>query len=186
MTMIADLYQRIINWFREKLNLDEVIEDEEIGDPKPKNSKRVKSSKSKNTKQNIKTSEKTMPKMDLLCRDNLSYEEKTYLARFAMDPGYKVLIRLMEDACHQAVSEVIKLDPIIEKESYVESLKAQQQIARAMNQFSATLRKSIEIYAKSIIDAESSPTAEEEETNPLIRATTVKFPVREDLINQRK
>lgn len=171
--MIRDLYDRIIRWFREKFNLDEV-EYHEIEDPEP-----IKE------KQNIK-SEKTMPKMDLLCRDNLTLEEKTYLARFAMDPGYRVLIKLMNDACSQATAEVMKLDPVVEKESYVESLKAQQQIARAMSQFSATLCKSIDVYAKSIIDAESSPTAEEEETNPLRRATTVKFPVREDLINQRK
>lgn len=89
--------------------------------------------------------------MDLLCGNELSLDERSYLARLSLDPGYAILKRLMADACRQATEDVIKLDPTVDE--YAEKLKSLQQIARAMNQFSANLIKSIDAYANSVLHA---------------------------------
>ena len=122
--------------------------------------------------------------MKLLCDGNLSLDEKTYLARLSLDPGFVVLRKLMENACEKATAEVIKLDPVTD--NYDKRLAALQWTARAKNSFATDLIASIMAYAQSILNAEQVDNEEDEQSNPLRRATTVKFPVREDLINQRK
>ena len=122
--------------------------------------------------------------MKLLCDGDLTLDEKTYLARLSMDPGFVVLKKLCADACEKATAEVIRLDPMTD--NYDKKLASLQWTARSINDFSSTLIKSILAYAQSVLHAEQAENEEDEQSNPLRRATTVKFPVRQDLINQGK
>ena len=118
--------------------------------------------------------------MKLLCDGELTMEEKSYLARLSVDPGFVVLKKLMGDACQKATEDVIKLDPTIE--DYDKKLAALHWTARSMNDFSATLIKSVLAYTQSILDAEQTQTGEDATENPLLKRVKVQFPIRQDLI----
>lgn len=87
----------------------------------------------------------------LLCED-LPFDERMHLASFNMTPAYQIVKRMMNDACSKATAEVIKLDPLTEQ--YENKLKCLQLVARATNDFSATLLKSIEVHAQAAFQME--------------------------------
>jgi len=86
--------------------------------------------------------------MDMLCYDELTNEEKMRLDGLSTHPGFPVLKKLMEHACWKATQEVIKLSPRTERFDQV--LAALQHEARAMNDFSSTLIKSIQAHSQAI------------------------------------
>jgi hypothetical protein len=76
---------------------------------------------------------------------DLRPEEKVLLASLATHQGFPVFYKLAEECCLKAQGDVVKIDP--SDPNYVEQLKAAQQIARAMNQFSANLFASCNWHA---------------------------------------
>jgi hypothetical protein len=84
--------------------------------------------------------------MNPLSYENMSLEDKQYLGGLSQHPGYPILQRLMEDACRQATEAVIRLDPT--DNEYDRKLKSLQMTARIMNDFCATLIKSIVMHTQ--------------------------------------
>lgn len=82
--------------------------------------------------------------------ENLSYEDRISLAQLTTAPGWKILVKLMAEACRKATEEVIKLDPTVDR--YPEKVAALQTTARAMNKFSGDVLDSIKIHQRSAID----------------------------------
>lgn len=111
--------------------------------------------------------------MKPLCLDTLSPEDRVYLGNMSAHPGYQVLKKLISDACKQATEAVIKLDPA--DDQYDRKLKALQFTARAVNDFSSTLLKSVEMHSlmAAAEDAKKEEGGSEEQTitvgNPLKR-----------------
>jgi hypothetical protein len=77
---------------------------------------------------------------------NLKPQEQEALAHMTYVPGFPILVRLMEEACSQAVAEVIKVNPADPK--YNEMLKSTQLEARAMSEFSNALIKSMGYHVR--------------------------------------
>lgn len=112
--------------------------------------------------------------MKPLCIDTLTSEERIYLGNMASHPGFIVFKKLVADACKQATEEVVRLDPV--DDGYERKLKALQFSARAINQFSAMLIKSIEMHSlAAVLEEENKELEEQEEVveirvgNPLAR-----------------
>ena len=76
----------------------------------------------------------------LLC-DDLQLVEKVTLGSLVSQPGYAVLVKMLDAACSQATKDVIKLDPT--EKGYTQKLIALQGRARHMNEFSSLVLKSI-------------------------------------------
>lgn len=76
---------------------------------------------------------------------NLREEEKIQLAGLCMHPGFPVLVKLASEACLQANSEIVKVDPA--NPQYLEILKSAQLMARAMSKFSSDLFASCRWHA---------------------------------------
>lgn len=77
---------------------------------------------------------------------NLKPQQREALAALTYMPGFPVLVQLMEEACSQAVADVIKVSPKDPK--YDEMLKSLQLEARAMSAFSDALLRSMEFHVK--------------------------------------
>lgn len=71
--------------------------------------------------------------------------ERAQLINMTFHPGYQILIHMMNQACELATAAVIKLDPIV-TEDFDRKLSSLQNIARATNDFCASLIKSIEAH----------------------------------------
>jgi hypothetical protein len=84
--------------------------------------------------------------MDPLLSDSLNVTDRTYLGSLTFHEGYKVLIRMANEACARKNAEVIKLNP--EDPQYSRKLAALQMTARAASEFSALLFKSVEWHAQ--------------------------------------
>jgi len=84
----------------------------------------------------------------MLCRD-LTFAEQSILANLAQHPGFEILTRLMDECCIQSAREPIKLDPTAE--DYTTKLMKLTLIARAMNEFCATLRKSVNAHIEAAV-----------------------------------
>lgn len=100
-----------------------------------------------------------------LLGQNLNHEERILLAQLTTQPGWRVLVKLMAEACRAATEEVIKLDPTAER--YSEKVQGLQIAARSMNKFSAEVLDSVKLHQRRAIqDANSSqnPAAEERKT----------------------
>lgn len=102
-----------------------------------------------------------MPDRNLLGQ-NLTFEERISLAQLTTQPGWKILVRLMAEACRNATEEVIKLNPTVPR--YPEVLAGLQTTARAMNKFSAEVLDSIRVHQQKTVkeaqDKESPESAE--------------------------
>ena len=79
-----------------------------------------------------------------LLGQNLNHEERILLAQLTTQPGWKVLVKLMAEACRNATEEVIKLNPVAER--YAEQVVGLQTTARAMNKFSAEVLDSVKLH----------------------------------------
>ena len=83
--------------------------------------------------------------MDPFCYETLTQEQRLYLSSFAKHPGFIVLKKMMEDACSQATTAVIKLNP--DDKDFDVKLKNRQMTARIVNEICATLIKSIVMHS---------------------------------------
>jgi TRAP-type mannitol/chloroaromatic compound transport system substrate-binding protein len=79
----------------------------------------------------------------------LSYDERIGLAQLVNQPGWKILVRLMAEACRNATEEVIKLKPTAER--YAEVLAGLQTTAHAMNKFSAEVLDSVKVHQRAAV-----------------------------------
>ena len=84
--------------------------------------------------------------MATLLGTNLSLEKRLLLGQLSQTAGWIVLRELMEEMCIEATKKVMKADP--EEEKYPAVLQRLQLEARAMNDFSLSLIKSIEHQVK--------------------------------------
>ena len=73
--------------------------------------------------------------------ESLTQTERLYLNGLTQHDGYKVLVKLMDEACRIATQDVMKLDP--EEDKYESKLKARSQRARNIAEFSVAILKSI-------------------------------------------
>ena len=86
-----------------------------------------------------------------LLGQGLNHDERISLAQLTTQPGWKVLVRMMAEACRAATEDVIKLKPTTER--YPEQLVGLQTLAHAMNKFSAELLDSVKLHqTKALID----------------------------------
>ena len=81
-----------------------------------------------------------------LMGQNLSHEERILLAQLTAQPGWKILVKMMAEACRQATEDVIKLDPTSPR--YSEVVVGLQTTARATNKFSAEVLDSVKLHQK--------------------------------------
>jgi TRAP-type mannitol/chloroaromatic compound transport system substrate-binding protein len=84
-----------------------------------------------------------------LLGDGLPFEERLALAQLVNQPGWKILVKLMAEACHAATVEVIKLKPT--QERYSEVLAGLQTTAHAMNKFSAEVLDSVKLHQRNAV-----------------------------------
>lgn len=84
-----------------------------------------------------------------LLGENLSQEERIVLAQLTHQPGWRVLVKMMAEACREATELVIKLEPGSER--YQERLAGLQSTARAMNKFSAELLDSVKVHQRNVV-----------------------------------
>ena len=78
--------------------------------------------------------------------DNLTMEERLYLGQMTMMPGWVVLKEMIQEECLEATKEIVKLSP--ETEKYSEILTRLHLESRALNEFAASLIKSMEFQVK--------------------------------------
>jgi hypothetical protein len=79
----------------------------------------------------------------------LNFDERISLAQLTTQPGWKVLVHVMAEACRRATEEVIKLDPSVER--YDQKVIALQTTARAINKFSADVLDSVRVHQQTAV-----------------------------------
>jgi hypothetical protein len=89
--------------------------------------------------------EKQAPK--ILVPD-LPQAKKVMLLQTTMTPGWKVIVEIANEACRQAMTDTIKLDP--ESEDYERVCVERQRRARNMTEFSDLLMRSIHTHADDV------------------------------------
>jgi hypothetical protein len=95
---------------------------------------------------------------EFLCRD-LTITEQMALASLAQHPGFEILTKLMDEACIQAREKIVLLDPTEDK--FQEKLISLQNMARAVNKFVSTLRKSVLTHINAAILQQNESEIEE-------------------------
>lgn len=101
-----------------------------------------------------------VPQERKLLGEKLTFEERLSLAQLTNQPGWKILVRIMAEACREATEEVIRLNPTTER--YPEVLTGLQTTARAMNKFSSDVLDSVKVQQRRAIEearARENPTA---------------------------
>jgi hypothetical protein len=78
--------------------------------------------------------------MKMLCRD-LTLQQQLNLWGLSQHPGFEVLVMLMDEAVREASADPIRLDPMAER--YAEKLSTLTLIARATNDFCASVRNAV-------------------------------------------
>lgn len=84
-----------------------------------------------------------------LLGENLVFEERIALAQLTTLPGWRVLVKVMAEACRAATEEVIRLEP--GSQGYQERLAGLQATARAMNKFSADVLDSVKVHQQNAV-----------------------------------
>lgn len=84
-----------------------------------------------------------------LLGQDLPYDERVALAQLVQQPGWKILVKLMGEACRNATEETIKLDPTTER--YAEKVVALQTTARAINKFSVEVLDSVKLHQRTAV-----------------------------------
>lgn len=84
-----------------------------------------------------------------LLGENLPYDERIALAQLVQCPGWKILVKLMAEACRNATEETIKLDPTSER--YAEKVVGLQTTARAINKFSTEVLDSVKLHQRTAV-----------------------------------
>jgi hypothetical protein len=107
-----------------------------------------------------------------LLGQNLNHEDKISLAQLTTQPGWKILVKMMAEACRNATEDVIKLDPTTER--YPERVVGLQTTARAMNKFSTEVLDSVKLHQRRALQDAVAIETPEVNTN---RFTGFKAPV---------
>jgi TRAP-type mannitol/chloroaromatic compound transport system substrate-binding protein len=81
---------------------------------------------------------------------SLDFEERLALAQLTTQPGWRILVKLMAEACRNATEQVIKLNPTVER--YPEQLAGLQTTARAMNKFSSEVLDSVKVHQAKAVE----------------------------------
>src|ERR1700676_4558706 len=84
---------------------------------------------------------------------DLTQAEKVMLTQVTLTPGWKVVIRVANEACLRATQDTIKLDP--ESADYERVCVERQRRARNITEFSDLFFRSIQTHADSIRKVES-------------------------------
>lgn len=84
-----------------------------------------------------------------LLGEGLPFEERLALAQLVNQPGWKILVKLMAEACRVATEEVIKIKPT--QERYSEVLAGLQTTAHAMHKFSAEVLDSVKLHQRNAV-----------------------------------
>lgn len=84
--------------------------------------------------------------MATILGDNLTQEKRLLLGQLSVTAAWVVLREMMEEACLEATKAVMKVDPMADK--YPELLQRAQMEARALNEFSVSVIKSVERQTK--------------------------------------
>jgi|SRR5579859_4550656 len=84
-----------------------------------------------------------------LLGEKLNFEERIALAQLTNQPGWKILVRIMAEACREATEGVIKLNPTSPR--YQEVLAGLQTTARAMNKFTADVLDSVKVHQRNAV-----------------------------------
>ncbi len=79
---------------------------------------------------------------------NLTQAEKLLLAQTVSTPGWKVVVKIANEACARFTEDTIRLDP--ETEDYERIVVERQRRARNASEFSDDLMKSVHAHADSI------------------------------------
>jgi hypothetical protein len=79
--------------------------------------------------------------MAKLLLDDLNPLDRAHVAALTMQPGWAVVVKMFEQACQIAITQVILLSP--EDANYNQKLANAQINARATNDFCASILKSI-------------------------------------------
>src|ERR1035437_3899477 len=74
----------------------------------------------------------------------LTIPEQVMLAQLTHQPGFKVLVKMLESASEDATQDVLRVDP--EQENYERLLLARQQRSRATIEFSRRVLDSIQYH----------------------------------------
>ena len=101
-----------------------------------------------------------------LLMESLTTPERVMLGQMTSVGGYKVLVKLFDAACSRATADVVKLDP--ESSDFERVLAERQRRARAINEFCASVLKSID-YHVDLIRQEA--VAEEEQVVDAVAKT---------------
>jgi hypothetical protein len=106
-----------------------------------------------------------------LLGENLPFDERVSLAQLTTHPGWKILVKLMGEACRESTEATIKLDPSSER--YPEKVVALQTTARAINKFTRELLDSVKVHNQTAItevrDYEAAERGEEKTPNTRFR-----------------
>lgn len=89
---------------------------------------------------------------------DLPIAKKVALAQVISTPGWQVVIEIANEACRNAMTDTIKLDP--ESEDYERVVVERQRRARNIAEFSDNLMRSIHEHAVSIRKVENREEAE--------------------------
>jgi hypothetical protein len=92
--------------------------------------------------------------MATLLIPDLSPQKKALLAAISGHEGFFVLKEIMEEMCRIATAKTIQLDPMVD--NYDKKLASLQQTARAMNDFSSSLLKTMIWHADEARSEQSS------------------------------
>ena len=101
--------------------------------------------------------------------EGLTFDERIALAQLVNQPGWKILVRLIAEACRNATEEVIRLDPGTER--YDQRLTGLQTTARAMNKFSADVLDSVKVHQRSAVQEAQ----QKENPQPVVDAAKSRF-----------
>lgn len=94
-----------------------------------------------------------------LLGESLAFDERLALAQLTLQPGWKVLVKVMAEACRSATEEVIRLEP--GSTGYQERLAGLQSTARAMNKFSADVLDSVRVHQTNAVAQSGAGKTEE-------------------------
>ncbi len=79
---------------------------------------------------------------------NLTLAERTYLVQTTATPGWKVVVKIVNEACAEALEHLGKLDP--ESEDYERVCAERQRRARHFSEFSTRVMTAVYAHADSV------------------------------------
>jgi TRAP-type mannitol/chloroaromatic compound transport system substrate-binding protein len=89
---------------------------------------------------------------------NLEFDERVQLAQLTNHPGWRILVKVMAEACRNATEEVIRLNPTSER--YPQNLEKLQMTARAMSKFSNDVLESVREHLNATVQSANAAPVE--------------------------